>query len=167
MDKVITSMLLIIAGVIATVVVINAILPAVQRAGSDITAASGVAGDRIRSDVRIIEISAVDTDDFAQVWAKNVGASEITAIEKSDVFFGPTNNFTRVVYDPTSECPTPAVPPRTVDCWQYTIEGDTQWSLSTTVRITIYLSYNLAAGTEYVVTIVLPTGIVTTRTFTV
>ena len=167
MDKVITSMLLTIAAVIATVVVINAILPAVQRAGSDITAASDSAGDRIRSDVRIIEVSGIDTDDFAQIWAKNVGASRIYAIDKSDVFFGPVNNFSRAVYDSTSECPTPAVPPRTVDCWQYSIEGDTKWTISTTVRITVYISYDLAAGTEYVVTVVLPTGIVVTKTFTV
>jgi hypothetical protein len=167
MDKVITSMLLTISAVIATIVVINAILPAVQRAGSDITQASDIAGERIRSDVRIIEISGIDTDDFAQVWAKNVGASRIDAIDKSDVFFGPTNNFTRAVYDATSECPTPAVPPRTVDCWQYSIEDDTDWSISTTVRITVYLSYDLAAGTEYVITVVLPTGIVVSQTFTV
>jgi len=167
MDKVITSMLLTIAAVIATVVVINAILPAVQRAGSDITAASDSAGDRIRSDVRIIEVSGIDTDDFAQIWAKNVGASRIYAVDKSDVFFGPVNNFSRAVYDSTSECPTPAVPPRTVDCWQYSIEGDTKWTISTTVRITVYISYDLAAGTEYVVTVVLPTGIVVTKTFTV
>ena len=167
MDKVITTMLLLIAGVIATVVVINAILPAVQRAGSDIIAASDVAGNRIRSDVRIIELSAVDTDDFAQVWAKNTGASRIDAIDKSSVFFGPVNNFGYVGYDATSECPTPAVPPRTVDCWQYAIEDDTQWSISSTVRITVYLSYDLAAGTEYVMKLVLANGIIASTTITI
>lgn len=167
MDKVITTMLLLIAGVIATVVVINSIMPAVQRAGSDITAASDVAGNRIRSDVRIIEISANDTDDFVQIWAKNTGASRLVAIDRSDVFFGPVNDFTRAVYDETSECPSPGSPPRTVDCWQYTIEGDTKWFISSTVRITVYLSYNLAAGTEYVVTFVLYNGIIVTTTFTV
>jgi len=166
-DKVITTMLLLIAGVIATVVVINAILPAVQRAGSDIIAASDVAGNRIRSDVRIIELSAVDTDDFAQVWAKNTGASRIDAIDKSSVFFGPVNNFGYVGYDATSECPTPAVPPRTVDCWQYAIEDDTQWSISSTVRITVYLSYDLAAGTEYVMKLVLANGIIASTTITI
>lgn len=167
MDKVITTMLLLIAGVIATVVAINAILPAVQRAGSDITAASDVAGNRIRSDVRIIEISGVDTDDFAQVWAKNTGASRIYAVPKSSVFFGPVDNFGYVPYDETSECPTPALPPRTVDCWQYVIEDDAKWTISSTVRITVYLSYDLASGTEYVMKIVLANGISATTTFTV
>ncbi len=167
MDKVITTMLLLIAGVVATVVVINAILPAVQRAGSDLSAASDVAGNRIRSDVRIIETSANDTDDFVQIWAKNVGASRILAVDKSDVFFGPTNGFSRIVYDELDTCPNPVPPPRTESCWQYQIENDTRWSISATVRITVYLSYNLAAGTEYVVTLVLPTGIIVSTTFTV
>ena len=167
MDKVITTMLLLIAGVIATVVVINAILPAVQRAGSDITAASDVAGSRIRSDVRIIEISAVDTDDFAQVWAKNTGAKRIDAIESSSIFFGTTTGFGYVPFDSTDECPTPASPPRTVDCWQYVIEDDTEWGISSTVRITVYLAYDLASGTEYVMKLVLANGIIATTTITV
>lgn len=167
MDKVITSMLLIIAAIVATVVVINAVLPSIQRTSADISAASDVVGTRIRSDVRIIETSGVDGDDFAQIWAKNVGASEIQAIEQMDVFFGEVNGFQRITYDPEDTCPNPVPSPRTESCWQYTIENDDEWDPTATVRITVYLAYQLQAGTEYVITIVLPTGIIASKTFTV
>lgn len=167
MDKVITSMLLIIAAIVATVVVVNAVLPSVQRTGADISAASDVVGRRIRSDVRIIETSGIDGNDYAQIWAKNVGASEIQAVDRSDVFFGEVNNFQRIAYDPEDTCPNPSPPPRTQSCWQYEFENDDEWDPSATVRITVYLAYNLEAGKEYVITIVLPSGIIASKTFTV
>lgn len=167
MDKVITSMLLIIAAIVSTVVVVNAVLPSIQRTSSDISAASNVVGTRIRSDVRIIEISGVDSDDFAQIWAKNVGAANIPTIEKMDVFFGEVGNFERVAYDINDTCPNPVPPPRTESCWQYALENDSKWTPSATVRVTVYLPYDLASGTEYVITLVLPTGVIASKTFTV
>lgn len=167
MDKVITSMLLIIAAIVATVVVINSVLPSVQRTGADITAASDVVGTRIRSDVRIIETSGVDGNDFAQIWAKNVGASRIQAIERTDVFFGEVNGFQRIAYDPEDTCPNPIPAPRTESCWQYEFENDDAWNQSATVRFTVYLAYELEAGKEYVITIVLPSGVIASKTFTV
>ncbi len=165
MDKVITSMLLIIAAIVATVVVINSVLPSIQRTSSDIVAASDVVGTRIRSDVKIIEASGMDGSDTVQIWAKNVGAAQIPSLDKIDVFFGPVGNFERISYDASPTCPNPDPPPRTSPCWQYTLENDTKWSPSATLRITIYLDYNLAAGTDYISTIVLPNGVTASRTF--
>ena len=165
MDKVITSMLLLIAAIVATIVVINSILPAVQRTSSDIVAASDVVGKRLRSDVKIIEVSGVDGEDSVQLWAKNVGAADIPSLDKIDVFFGLTNDFERIAYDDTDACPNPNPPPRTAPCWQYTLENDTEWSPAATLRVTIYLDYDLAAGSEYVSTIVLPNGITATKKF--
>jgi hypothetical protein len=68
-EKVITTMLLMIAGIVATAFVINAVLPAVQRASTDIVAASDAVGNRMRSDVRIIEVF-VDGADEVQVRAR-------------------------------------------------------------------------------------------------
>src|SRR3972149_2404523 len=98
MDKVITSMLLIIAAVVATVVVVNAVLPSIQRTGNDIVAASDVVGSRIRSD------------------------------DKIDVFFGESDGFERIAYDEEPTCPNPSPPPRTAPCWQFQLENDTQWA---------------------------------------
>jgi hypothetical protein len=159
-------MLLIISAVVATVVVVNSVLPAIQRTSSDIVAASDVLGRRLRSDVKIIETSGVAGDDFVQIWVKNVGASEIPSLTKIDVFFGESDNFERITYDEEPTCPNPSPPPRTHNCWQYALENDTEWTPYATLRITVYLTYNLQAGKEYVATIVLPNGLSTSRVFT-
>jgi hypothetical protein len=159
-------MLLIISAVVATVVVVNSVLPAIQRTSSDIVAASDVLGRRLRSDVKIIETSGVAGDDFVQVWAKNVGASEIPSLTKIDVFFGETDGFERIAYDPEATCPDPSPPPRTENCWQFALENDTEWTPYATLRITVYLTYDLEAGTDYVSTIVLPNGLSASRVFT-
>lgn len=164
MEKVIASMLLMIAAIVATVVVINSVLPAIQRTGSDIVAASDVVGTRLRSDIRIIETYGADGSDTVQVWVKNVGASNIPSLDKIDVFFGETTNFSRITYDPDPSCADPTQ--RTQDCWQYTLENDTKWSPSATLRITIYLTYNLQTGKDYVSTVVLPNGISASKVFT-
>jgi hypothetical protein len=165
-DKVITSMLLMIAAIVATVVVINSILPAIQRTSSDIVAASDVVGTRLRSDVKIVETSGVVGDDFVRIWAKNVGASDLPSLDKIDVFFGETDDFERIAYDEETTCPNPSPPPRTENCWQYTLENDTKWAPFATLRITVYLTYDLQAGTDYVSTIVLPNGITASKVFT-
>jgi hypothetical protein len=158
-------MLLIIAAVVATVVVVNSVLPAIQRTSSDIVAASDVLGRRLRSDVKIIETSGVAGDDFVQIWVKNVGASEIPSLNKIDVFFGETTDFERMTYDEDPTCPNPSPPPRTQNCWEYSLENDTEWTPYATLRITVYLTYDLQAGKEYVATIVLPNGLSASRVF--
>lgn len=159
-------MMLMIAGIAATAFVINAIMPSIQRAGSDIVAASDSVGNRMRSDVRIIETSGTDGSDTVQVWAKNVGTADIGSLDKVDVFFGETDNFERVTFDDQPECVSPLVPPRTDPCWQYQVENATYWTPFATLRISIYLDYDLVAGEEYVATIVLPNGIRVSETFT-
>jgi len=115
---------------------------------------------------KIIETSGVAGDDFVQVWAKNVGASNIPSLTKIDVFFGETDGFERIAYDPEATCPNPSPPPRTENCWQFALENDTEWTPYATLRITVYLTYDLEAGTDYVSTIVLPNGLSASRVFT-
>jgi hypothetical protein len=164
-DKVIVTMLLMIAGIVATVVVINSILPTIQRTSSDIVAASDVVGNRLRSDVKIIETSGVIGNDYVHIWAKNVGASTIPQLEKIDVFFGETDDFERITYDADPTCPNPSPPPRTENCWQYALENDTEWDPYATLRITVYLTYDLETGKDYVSTIVLPNGLPASKVF--
>jgi archaellum component FlaG (FlaF/FlaG flagellin family) len=167
MEKVITSMLLMIAAIVASVVVINSVMPSVQRTGTDISAASDVVGDRLRTDVRVIEATGTVGGDEVYIWVKNTGASTIPTIDKTDIFFGETNNFERIGYDDQATCPTPNPPPRLEPCWQYGIENNTRWEPTATVRVTVYLDYTLAASTDYVVTIVLPNGVSTSTIFSV
>jgi len=160
-------MLLMIAAIVSMVVVINAILPSVQRTSSDIVAASDVVGNRLRSDVKVIEATGVDGNDQVDIWAKNVGSANIPQIDLIDVFFGPVANFERIGHDDTVDCVTPPIPPRPQPCWQYEIENAPEWSPYATLHFSLYLDYDLAAGSEYIITVVLPNGITATKTFSV
>ena len=144
MDKVLVTLLLIIAGVVCSVVVINATYPAITQSSSAIADASGKINDRIKSQVKIIEITNEDTT--VHIWVKNVGASRIGGIENSDIFFGPEGNFARITYGGS-----------TAPYWDYTIENDTNWGPTATLKITLHLQ-SAPSGACYF-KIVIPNGI--------
>ncbi|HXG41186.1 MAG TPA: hypothetical protein VNL95_00445 [Dehalococcoidia bacterium] len=159
MDKVLVTVLLVVAGIVSASIVANTVLPAVQRAGGDVVSVSGAVSDRIRTDARIIETAAAAGSQTVQVWVKNVGSITIANLERMDVFFGPVGNFQRV--PPCAQ--TGNVPP----CWEISIENDTRWSPYATARVDIELDAGLTTGQDYIVTVVLPNGVPISTTFSV
>lgn len=143
MDKVMVTLLLLIAGIVCSLVLLNAVYPAITGSSGAIVDASSKIDDRIRSNISIIQMSHHDTD--AYIWIKNVGASSIGGISSSDIFFGPYGDFARIPYGTGT--------PR----WEYMIENDTRWGPTATLKITIYNSA-LASG-EYYFKAVIPNGI--------
>lgn len=146
MDKVMVTLLLLIAGVVCSMVLLNAVYPAITGSSGAIVDAASKMDDRIRSNIAIIQIG--DHDGEVYVWIKNVGASSIGGISSSDVFFGPQGNFARIPYSVADE---------TGAFWVYEVEGGGAWSPSSTLKITI--SYTPAPSTEYYFKIVVPNGI--------
>ncbi len=145
-------MLLIIGGVVASLAVFNGLYPAITRSSSAITNATTAVSDRIQSRIEIIQVTNNGT--AVQAWVKNVGSSDIPSIEHSDIFFGPTGNFSRLTYE--GQTPT---------YWDYQLEGNqSDWTQTVTLRITIHLSSPLTAGT-YLVKVVIPNGISDQTTF--
>jgi flagellar protein FlaG len=137
MDKVMVTILLIIAGMVCTVVVINTVYPAITGSSGAIAEASSKIDDRIRSQIKIIEIAHQDNDVY--VWVKNVGSSRIVGVDKGDVFFGLEGNFARIPYG-GSGSPKPY--------WDYSVENSTEWGPTATIKITIHLQ-SATAGTYY------------------
>ena len=90
------TVLLLIAGVVCSMVLLNAVYPAITGSSGAIVDAASKIDDRIRSNISIIQIS--DSGNVVYIWIKNVGASSIVGISKSDVFFGPQGNFTRIIF---------------------------------------------------------------------
>ena len=88
MDKVIVTALLTAASVIAAVMVVNVVLPAVGKSGSSVLSSSSAAADQIKTHIEIIAVATDTTGapEVIYVWVKNVGASIITSIDKSDLF---------------------------------------------------------------------------------
>jgi len=86
-DKIIVTVMLIIGGIVAAFAVFNGIYPAIERSGSAITSASDSLNERIKSDIRIIQVN--DNGTTVDAWVKNVGTSDIVTVENSDIFLVP------------------------------------------------------------------------------
>lgn len=148
MDKIIVTVMLIIGGIIASFAVFNGIYPAVERSGAAITNASDTINDRIKSDIKIIQVN--ENADIVNAWVKNIGSSEITNIENTDVFFGPQDNFSRIPFG-NVESPLPY--------WSYQLEGViSEWTPTKTNKIIIHLTSSLTPDT-YALKIIIPNGI--------
>lgn len=138
------TLLLIIAGIVCSLVVLNAVYPAITGSSGAIVEAAGKIDDRIRSNIEVIEISHNSNDVY--IWIKNVGTSYIGGINSSDIFFGPQGNFDRISYGGS-----------TAPYWEYSLENDTKWGPSATLKITIHCT-STPSG-EYYFKIVIPNGI--------
>jgi flagellar protein FlaG len=158
MEKAIATVMLTVAGIVAILAVINALMPAISRTNASIVATADNVDNRISTDFEIIHVSGTDGSPDVEAWTKNTGASPIGPLARLDVFFGPEDGFIRVPYG-ESGCVAP--------CWYYTIENDTVWNPTATLRITLSAGSNLAAGTTYYIKIVAPNGVTDARFFTI
>ncbi len=156
MDKVLVTTLLTMAAVVAAVMVVNTMLPALGRSTSAVLSSSTAASDRLKTDTEIIHI-ATDTATFkVYAWIKNTGASEITAIDSGDLFYKTSTTFDRLTYN-ASAC---------TDCWSYSIEGGgTAWNPGDTIKVTLHLT-TLPTG-NYLVRFVTRNAVVSEKEFTV
>ena len=157
MEKAIATALLTIAAVVGIITVINSIMPAISRAGSSLVSSADVADNRLSTRIEIIHATGLDTATESDAWVKNTGATRVTAMNKSDVFIGPENDFQRIPYGGAS-CIAP--------CWEYTLENDTEWNPTATIHITIYLTTALATGNTYFIKVVSPSGVEDSKFFT-
>jgi hypothetical protein len=144
MDKIMVTLLLIVAGIVCSIVVLNAVYPAITGSSGAIIEAANKIDDRIKSNITIIEMTHDGSD--AYVWIKNTGVSRIDGINNSDVFFGPEGNFDRVPYGGSL-----------APYWEYEIENDDRWNQSSTLKITIHSATPISG--DYFFKIVIPNGI--------
>ncbi len=157
MDKVLVTTLLTMAAVVAAVMVVNTMLPALGRSTSAVLSSSSAASARLKTDTEIIHVAS-DTSGSPKIvyaWVKNVGGAEITAIDSSDLFFKTSTTFDRLSYN--ASCSS--------NCWSYTIEDDTIWRPGTTIKVTINLT-TLASG-DYLVRFVTHNAVSAEKEFTV
>ena len=157
MDKVLVTTLLTMAAVVAAVMVVNTMLPALGRSTSAVLSSSSAASARLKTDTEIIHVAS-DTSGSPKIvyaWVKNVGGAEITAIDSSDLFFKTSTTFDRLSYN--ASCSS--------DCWSYTIEGDTIWRPGATIKVTINLT-TLATG-DYLVRFITHNAVSAEKEFTV
>ena len=86
MDKVIVTALLVIGAVTAAVVSITTIAPAVSASSQATGTAAHEASARILTSIEIIAVTSDSAGTTIDAWVKNVGATPILGLKKSDVF---------------------------------------------------------------------------------
>ena len=150
MDKAITTALLIIAGVVCMIFVFNSVFPAINRSSSAMVSMAEKVDERMKSRINIVHAANSSDRLTVYLWVKNVGTQRIVAIEESDLFFGPSDNFSRIPYagDVGESYPQ----------WTYAIENDTEWQSSATLKITITYSSDPGSAT-YFTKMIIPNGI--------
>jgi hypothetical protein len=106
--------------------------------------------ERMKSRINIVHASSSTDRQTVYLWIKNVGTQRITAVDDSDVFFGQEYNFERIPYVDDASGSYPS--------WTYTLENDTEWATSATLKITITYNEDPGSGTYYV-KFIIPNGI--------
>lgn len=150
MDKAITTALLIIAGVICIMFVFNSVYPAVNRSSAAMVSMAEKMDERMKSRINIVHAANSADRKTIYLWVKNVGTLRIVNIDETDVFFGPSDNFSRIPYVDDAGGSYPQ--------WSYTLENDTEWLTGATLKITITYDSDPGAGT-YFAKVVIPIGI--------
>jgi archaellum component FlaF (FlaF/FlaG flagellin family) len=149
-DKVITTTLLILAGVVCVIFVFSQVFPMINRSSSALVSMSDNLNEQMQTRISIINASVSSDRQTVYIWIKNIGETKISNIEQSDLFFGEESNFARIPYQAQSNGVNPQ--------WSYQIENDTEWKISATIKIAVSLDSDPGPGT-YFVKIVLPNGV--------
>ncbi|MFC1902336.1 hypothetical protein ACFLX3_05385 [Chloroflexota bacterium] len=150
MDKAITTALLIIAGIVCMIFVFNSVYPMINRSSQAMVSMAETIDERMKSRINIVHAANSANRTSVYLWVKNVGTQRITTIDESDLFFGPSDNFSRVPYTDDAEGSYPQ--------WTYDLENDTEWQTSATLKISIAYASDPGAGTYYT-KMVIPNGI--------
>jgi len=149
-DKAITTALLIIAGVICMIFVFNSVYPMISRSSQAMVSMADTIDERMKSRVSIVHAANSADRKTVYLWVKNVGSSRILSIEESDLFFGEEDDFSRIPYVDDAGGGYPR--------WDYTLENDTEWQKSATLKITITYDADPGAGT-YFAKVIIPNGV--------
>ena len=150
MDKAITTALLIIAGVVCMIFVFNSVYPALNHSSQAMVSMAEQVDERMKSRISIVHAANSANHTSVFLWVKNVGTQRIVDIEASDLFCGPSDNFSRIPYVDDAGTSYPR--------WIYALENDTEWQTSATLKITIDYSSDPGAGT-YFTKFIIPNGI--------
>jgi archaellum component FlaF (FlaF/FlaG flagellin family) len=140
-EKAVTTALLIITGVVCMIFVFNSVYPMINRSSQAMASMAQQVNERMNTRITIIHVANSADHRFVYLWIKNVGTRRIVNIKQCDLFFGHENNFQHVPYMDDAKGSYPQ--------WLYTIENDTQWETSATLKVTIAYSGELGAGTYY------------------
>ena len=150
MDKAVTTALLIIAGVVCMIFMFNSVYPMINHSSEAMTSMSQQVDERMKSRISIVHAAASSDRLTVYIWIKNVGTQRILDVKQSDLFFGKETDFNRIPYVDDAGTSYPR--------WSFSVENDTEWQTSATIKITI--TYTIAPPTgTYFAKFIVPNGI--------
>src|SRR4030065_1620981 len=138
MDKVLSTILLVVAAVICVTLLINAVYPAITSSSGALSSVSARMNERIKSQIDIIHATGEldgngawqdtnsDGDFDIFLWVKNVGTEPVVDIRSCDVFLANTSMVWAWI--PHVDYAGGAYPR-----WNYEIENGTEWGISVTL----------------------------------
>ena len=162
MDKVLSTILLVIASLVCVVLAINVIYPATSISSSALSSISVQMGDRIKSQTAIVHATGeLDQDGVWQdtnldgnfdifIWVKNIGAIPVDNVENCDLFIGSDGDWLRILHEDWAVGAT--------ESWNYTIENGVEWGQETTMLIEVSYDTPLSSG-DYSIKLIIPNGI--------
>ena len=164
MDKVLSTILLVVASVVCVVLVINAVYPAITSSSGALSSVSASMNERIKSQIKIINATGEldsggnwqDTNSNGYfdvfVWVKNIGTVPVDDIGRCDVFLaGDSTIWTWIPYVDYAGGVFPQ--------WSYDVIGNsTEWGIATTLMIEISYSSSLTSG-RYNIKVMIPNGV--------
>jgi hypothetical protein len=150
LDKAVTTALLIIAGVVCMIFVFNSVYPMVNRSSQAMVSMAEQVDERMKSRINIVHAANSENRTSVFLWVKNIGTQRIVAIDDCDLFLGPEGAFERIPYSGDAG--------ETYPQWEFSLENDSQWLTSATLKLTVTFGSDPGAGT-YFTKFILPNGI--------
>ena len=143
-EETISTAILTVATIIAAVVLLNAIYPALYSASGSIMSMNSATADRMKTDVKVLtEYPGTDDDGHFHlvVWVKNTGGTTIKAssMDLADVYLYTGNGVTTRISQTGG-----------ARNWHYSLlsgDGDSDWDPTETLEVTLDYGDSLPAGT--------------------
>ena len=152
------SALLIITGVVAAGILINAVYPVIWSSASTFSSSAHDTDTRMRTDFKIVNTYAKAGSANAQIFMKNIGSTSLgsSEIQTADVYVVTANALVNPSYGVTAPN------------WSYSLKSseNTNWDTGETLEIDITLSGSFNADDTYTFEFVLPNGVQRSVEFT-
>ncbi len=152
MDKVLSTALLTIVGVITAAMLASALIPTVSRSLGTMAVTTSVIEKRLQTDLAFEYVVQNTSSNTLLAWVKNTGTTDIAPVTQVDLILTGSSTYLRIPYG------------NGAGQWQYSLDGST-WSPGTTASITVN-QLTLTSG-QYQFTLITPNGISVGKTFNV